>query len=143
MAKKIYTIEVQVATLLRSGKKSVPQMAKQLGTSENMINVGIHHIRKNVLMPDEEILRTGKNGNSFYELVTNSSLQTDKIKRLKTNFTNMRRMIREVIKLSLISRATTNPQDITALNNMIINLMTNMSREVSQMTMLQIPVANI
>jgi hypothetical protein len=99
--------------------------------------------RKNVLMPDEEILRIGKKGNSIYELVTKFSLQKNKNKRLVTCATNIRRMSREMIKLSLISRATTNPQDIEALNNLIINLMTNISREMAQMTMLQIPVANI
>jgi hypothetical protein len=144
MTKKIYTIEAQICSLLRSGKKlSISDMAKKIGTSENMIHNGIHSIRKNVHLPEETILRIGKNGNSEYELVTNSSLEVDKIKRLVTDFTNMRRMIREVIKLSLISRATTNPNDIASLNNMIVNLMTDMSREVSQMTMLQMPSTNI
>ena len=144
MVKKIYTIEAQVCSLLRKKRKmSVSDIAEKIGTSENMVNQGIHYIRKNVHLPEETILRTGKNGNSEYELVTTASLGTDKINREIGIFTNMRRMLRDAIKLSLISRATTDPQDIEALNNLIINLMTDLSREVSQMTVLQMPATNI
>jgi len=143
-SKKIYGIEAQIVSLLRGGKKmSASSMARTLGMSENSINVGIHFIRKNVLLPDEAIVRSGKNGNSKYELVTTSTLETDKIERFSSGVINMRRMTRELIKLALISRATSNPQDIASLNLMIVNMMTDLSREISQMTMLQMPMANI
>jgi len=59
--------------------------------------------------------------------------ETAKINKLSSNIIEMKKMTREIIELVLISRATLNPQDIIKFNDAIINMMTDLSREISDL----------
>jgi predicted transcriptional regulator len=144
MAKKINTIEVQIATYLRSNPKvSVSNIASRLGMSENSVNIGLHYIRKNVLLPNEMILRSGKYGRSKYELVNVSSYDDDIKNKMNYNERNMLRMFVDMTKTAKIANATRSPSKRAALNALVIKQIATITTGMTQVSLLQLPIANV
>ena len=147
MAKKIYSIEVQVASLLRKnlGKKmDVGIIATQLGISENMVNQGLHYIRKNVHLSNESIIKSGSYGNSKYELQDdNYTLHDDIQNKMDANTKNLLRMFIDWTKTAKLANATTNPVKRTQLNKIVATKMAEITVGMTLAAQLQLPTTNI
>jgi len=146
MAKKTHTIEIKIASLLRNnpGKKmSAGTIANQLGTSENMVNQGLHYIRKNVHIPNEMIVRTGKIGNSKYELLTDTTSYDDVKNKMNGNDRNIRRMFIDITKTAKIANTTRNPVKQAQLNAIVMQKISEITTAMTQAALLQLPVANV
>jgi hypothetical protein len=143
--KGTYRIEEEVLRLLKQSKMSVPMMAQRLQKSENSVQVGISHLRKNVLKPNEAIvthLRAKSKKPCEYELITTQTSRLDGINQGNRIAKKTIRSLREITKLVNVLVATTNPTQVREIKLQIASILTKVSGEFNMANLGILPTTN-
>lgn len=143
MAKKISKNERIVLRYLTTNtqqKVNISKISEETGLSKSEVKTAITYLDQNVLLPDVSKIRSGKWGNSDYQLLNKHASPDEIIKQVNWDCRNLRRDIVKFTKKVINSKK--HPQ-IVAMKETLIQTLTDLNNSIALSNLAQIPTKNI